>query len=118
MISASRPTVSRRKKFALLHVCRSSQNDKRILVLGIFVTNFSSVPPEIGSEHGKSVFLLLFKIKAVPSLEAQKDMVKWVLQVGYFDTFYFAFLLHIRYYYFRIYLCSFYLYFLFQYFFC
>ena len=45
--------------------------------------NVSSVLPEIGSEHGKSVFLLLSKIKAVPSLEAQKDMVKWVLQVGY-----------------------------------
>lgn len=44
---------------------------------------FFSSPPEIGSEHGKSVFLLLSKIKAVPSLEAQKDMVKWVLQVGY-----------------------------------
>uniref|UniRef100_A0A3Q3VIS8 E3 ubiquitin-protein ligase n=1 Tax=Mola mola TaxID=94237 RepID=A0A3Q3VIS8_MOLML len=33
-------------------------------------------------KHGKSVFLLLSKIKAVPSLEAQKDMVKWVLQVS------------------------------------
>uniref|UniRef100_A0A8C2ZA80 E3 ubiquitin-protein ligase n=1 Tax=Cyclopterus lumpus TaxID=8103 RepID=A0A8C2ZA80_CYCLU len=32
-------------------------------------------------KHGKSVFLLLSKIKAVPSLEAQKDMVKWVLQM-------------------------------------
>uniref|UniRef100_A0A4W6FB94 E3 ubiquitin-protein ligase n=1 Tax=Lates calcarifer TaxID=8187 RepID=A0A4W6FB94_LATCA len=30
------------------------------------------------------LFLLLSKIKALPSLEAQKDMVKWVLQVGYF----------------------------------
>uniref|UniRef100_A0A3B5ANA7 E3 ubiquitin-protein ligase n=1 Tax=Stegastes partitus TaxID=144197 RepID=A0A3B5ANA7_9TELE len=36
---------------------------------------------KIGSEHGKSVFLLLSKIKALPSLEAQKDMVKWVLQM-------------------------------------
>uniref|UniRef100_A0A8P4K694 E3 ubiquitin-protein ligase n=1 Tax=Dicentrarchus labrax TaxID=13489 RepID=A0A8P4K694_DICLA len=36
---------------------------------------------KIGSEHGKSVFLLLSKIKAVPSLEAQKDMIKWVLQM-------------------------------------
>uniref|UniRef100_A0A671WAZ7 E3 ubiquitin-protein ligase n=1 Tax=Sparus aurata TaxID=8175 RepID=A0A671WAZ7_SPAAU len=36
---------------------------------------------KIGSEHGKSVFLLLSKIKSVPSLEAQKDMVKWVLQM-------------------------------------
>uniref|UniRef100_A0A671W5G1 E3 ubiquitin-protein ligase n=1 Tax=Sparus aurata TaxID=8175 RepID=A0A671W5G1_SPAAU len=32
-------------------------------------------------KHGKSVFLLLSKIKSVPSLEAQKDMVKWVLQM-------------------------------------
>uniref|UniRef100_A0AAQ5ZJW9 E3 ubiquitin-protein ligase n=1 Tax=Amphiprion ocellaris TaxID=80972 RepID=A0AAQ5ZJW9_AMPOC len=32
-------------------------------------------------KHGKSVFLLLYKIKALPSLEAQKDMVKWVLQM-------------------------------------
>uniref|UniRef100_A0A8C9YU16 E3 ubiquitin-protein ligase n=1 Tax=Sander lucioperca TaxID=283035 RepID=A0A8C9YU16_SANLU len=32
-------------------------------------------------KHGKSVFLLLSKIKAVPSLEAQNDMVKWVLQM-------------------------------------
>uniref|UniRef100_A0A8C4ERQ6 E3 ubiquitin-protein ligase n=1 Tax=Dicentrarchus labrax TaxID=13489 RepID=A0A8C4ERQ6_DICLA len=32
-------------------------------------------------KHGKSVFLLLSKIKAVPSLEAQKDMIKWVLQM-------------------------------------
>lgn len=38
---------------------------------------------EIGSEHGKSLFLLLSKMKLVPSLDAQKDMVKWVLQVGF-----------------------------------
>lgn len=37
----------------------------------------------MGAEHGKSVFLLLSKIKTLPSLEAQKDMIKWVLQVGY-----------------------------------
>uniref|UniRef100_A0AAQ4NNA1 E3 ubiquitin-protein ligase n=1 Tax=Gasterosteus aculeatus aculeatus TaxID=481459 RepID=A0AAQ4NNA1_GASAC len=42
--------------------------------------DFSLKARRIGSEHGKSVFLLLSKIKAVPSLEAQKDMVKWVLQ--------------------------------------
>uniref|UniRef100_A0A665WTG0 E3 ubiquitin-protein ligase n=1 Tax=Echeneis naucrates TaxID=173247 RepID=A0A665WTG0_ECHNA len=35
----------------------------------------------MGSEHGKSVFLLLLKIKTLPSLEAQKDMIKWVLQM-------------------------------------
>ncbi|XP_040916082.1 E3 ubiquitin-protein ligase UBR1 [Toxotes jaculatrix] len=43
--------------------------------------NFSLKARRIGSEHGKSVFLLLSKIKALPSLEAQKDMVKWVLQM-------------------------------------
>uniref|UniRef100_A0A8C2ZBI4 E3 ubiquitin-protein ligase n=1 Tax=Cyclopterus lumpus TaxID=8103 RepID=A0A8C2ZBI4_CYCLU len=43
--------------------------------------DFSLKARRIGSEHGKSVFLLLSKIKAVPSLEAQKDMVKWVLQM-------------------------------------
>ncbi|XP_071354990.1 E3 ubiquitin-protein ligase UBR1 isoform X2 [Trachinotus anak] len=43
--------------------------------------NFSLKARRIGSEHGKSVFLLLSKIKTLPSLEAQKDMVKWVLQM-------------------------------------
>ncbi|XP_029982287.1 E3 ubiquitin-protein ligase UBR1 [Sphaeramia orbicularis] len=43
--------------------------------------DFSLKARIIGSEHGKSVFLLLSKIKAVPSLEAQKDMIKWVLQM-------------------------------------
>lgn len=38
--------------------------------------------PEIGSEHGKSVFHMLSRLKEVPSLEAQKDMVKWLLQVN------------------------------------
>uniref|UniRef100_A0A673CDZ8 E3 ubiquitin-protein ligase n=1 Tax=Sphaeramia orbicularis TaxID=375764 RepID=A0A673CDZ8_9TELE len=47
------------------------------------VTFDFSLKALIGSEHGKSVFLLLSKIKAVPSLEAQKDMIKWVLQVSY-----------------------------------
>lgn len=55
---------------------------RSIIVLVWFCNvHFSSVLSEIGSEHGKSVFLLLSKIKAVPSLEAQKDMIKWVLQV-------------------------------------
>uniref|UniRef100_A0A4W5RUJ6 E3 ubiquitin-protein ligase n=1 Tax=Hucho hucho TaxID=62062 RepID=A0A4W5RUJ6_9TELE len=35
----------------------------------------------IGSEHGKSVFHLLSKMTALPSLEAQKDMIKWTLQM-------------------------------------
>ncbi|KAK7904739.1 hypothetical protein WMY93_017346 [Mugilogobius chulae] len=43
--------------------------------------DFSLKARIIGSEQGKSVFLLLSKIKAVPSLEAQKDMIKWVLQM-------------------------------------
>uniref|UniRef100_I3KW87 E3 ubiquitin-protein ligase n=1 Tax=Oreochromis niloticus TaxID=8128 RepID=I3KW87_ORENI len=33
------------------------------------------------AQRGKSVFLLLSKIKTLPSLEAQKDMIKWVLQM-------------------------------------
>ncbi|XP_062295937.1 E3 ubiquitin-protein ligase UBR1 isoform X1 [Scomber scombrus] len=43
--------------------------------------DFSIKARGIGSEHSKSVFLLLSKIMALPSLEAQKDMVKWVLQM-------------------------------------
>ncbi|XP_028250959.1 E3 ubiquitin-protein ligase UBR1 isoform X2 [Parambassis ranga] len=43
--------------------------------------DFSLKARIIGSEHGTSVFLLLSKIIALPSLEAQKDMVKWVLQM-------------------------------------
>lgn len=43
--------------------------------------DFSLKARLIGAEHGKSVFLLLSKIKALPSLEAQKDMIKWVLQM-------------------------------------
>uniref|UniRef100_A0A8C7CTD4 E3 ubiquitin-protein ligase n=1 Tax=Oncorhynchus kisutch TaxID=8019 RepID=A0A8C7CTD4_ONCKI len=35
----------------------------------------------IGSEHSKSVFHLLSKMTALPSLEAQKDMIKWTLQM-------------------------------------
>uniref|UniRef100_A0A673YNG6 E3 ubiquitin-protein ligase n=1 Tax=Salmo trutta TaxID=8032 RepID=A0A673YNG6_SALTR len=35
----------------------------------------------IGSEHRKSVFHLLSKMTALPSLEAQKDMIKWTLQI-------------------------------------
>lgn len=43
--------------------------------------DFSLKARIIGSEHGKSVFLLLSKIKTVPSLETQKDMIKWLLQM-------------------------------------
>ncbi|XP_075874232.1 E3 ubiquitin-protein ligase UBR1 isoform X1 [Nelusetta ayraudi] len=43
--------------------------------------DFSLKACKIGSEHGKSLFLLLSKMKLVPSLDAQKDMVKWVLQM-------------------------------------
>uniref|UniRef100_A0A7N8XEN9 E3 ubiquitin-protein ligase n=1 Tax=Mastacembelus armatus TaxID=205130 RepID=A0A7N8XEN9_9TELE len=42
-----------------------------------------------------SVFLLLSKIKGLPSLEAQKDMVKWLLQVSYLVSFLCALLLKI-----------------------
>ncbi|CAN9502154.1 unnamed protein product [Ophioblennius macclurei] len=43
--------------------------------------DFSLKARMMGSEQGKSVFLLLSKIKTLPSLEAQKDMIKWVLQM-------------------------------------
>ncbi|XP_058471362.1 E3 ubiquitin-protein ligase UBR1 isoform X1 [Solea solea] len=43
--------------------------------------DFSLKARRVGSEHGKSVFLLLSKIKSLPSLEAQKDMAKWLLQM-------------------------------------
>ncbi|XP_007553185.1 E3 ubiquitin-protein ligase UBR1 isoform X1 [Poecilia formosa] len=43
--------------------------------------DFSLKARAVGSEHGKSLFLLLSKIKALPSLEAQKDLVKWLLQM-------------------------------------
>ncbi|KAL0969076.1 hypothetical protein UPYG_G00222340 [Umbra pygmaea] len=46
--------------------------------------DFSLKARKIGSEHGKSVFQLLCKMKSLPSLEAQKDMIKWTLQM--FDT--------------------------------
>lgn len=43
--------------------------------------DFSLKARQIGSEHGKSVFHLLTKIKTLPSLEAQKDMISWTLQM-------------------------------------
>ncbi|CAG5866408.1 unnamed protein product [Menidia menidia] len=43
--------------------------------------DFSIKARVIGSEQGKSVFLLMSKIKALPSLEAQKDMITWLLQM-------------------------------------
>ena len=36
----------------------------------------------LGSEHSKSVFQLLTKVKALPALEGHSDMVKWILQVS------------------------------------
>lgn len=42
---------------------------------GVFV--FS----ETGSEHGKSLFHFLNRMKSLPSLEAQNDMITWNLQV-------------------------------------
>uniref|UniRef100_A0A8C2Z771 E3 ubiquitin-protein ligase n=1 Tax=Cyclopterus lumpus TaxID=8103 RepID=A0A8C2Z771_CYCLU len=62
-------------------IYHNSQSYKLFCFCGFCDINVCFVLPGIGSEHGKSVFLLLSKIKAVPSLEAQKDMVKWVLQV-------------------------------------
>ncbi|TWW72120.1 E3 ubiquitin-protein ligase UBR1 [Takifugu flavidus] len=43
--------------------------------------DFTLKARKIGSEHGKSVFHMLSRLKEVPSLEAQKDMVKWLLQM-------------------------------------
>ncbi|XP_055719216.1 E3 ubiquitin-protein ligase UBR1 [Salvelinus fontinalis] len=43
--------------------------------------DFSLKARTIGSEHSKSVFHLLSKMTALPSLEAQKDMIKWTLQM-------------------------------------
>ncbi|KAG7466311.1 hypothetical protein MATL_G00163480 [Megalops atlanticus] len=37
-----------------------------------------------GSEHMKSLFQFLSKLKALPALEAQKDMIQWTLQM--FET--------------------------------
>uniref|UniRef100_A0A673YP29 E3 ubiquitin-protein ligase n=1 Tax=Salmo trutta TaxID=8032 RepID=A0A673YP29_SALTR len=45
------------------------------------VTFDFSLKAPIGSEHRKSVFHLLSKMTALPSLEAQKDMIKWTLQI-------------------------------------
>ena len=36
----------------------------------------------IGSEHSKSVFQLLTKVKSLAALEGHTDMVKWLLQVS------------------------------------
>uniref|UniRef100_A0A8C4ZAZ9 E3 ubiquitin-protein ligase n=1 Tax=Gadus morhua TaxID=8049 RepID=A0A8C4ZAZ9_GADMO len=40
-----------------------------------------SVKARLGSEHSKSVFQLLTKVKSLPALEGHSDMVKWILQV-------------------------------------
>ncbi|XP_016110490.1 E3 ubiquitin-protein ligase UBR1-like [Sinocyclocheilus grahami] len=39
------------------------------------------VEPKTGSEHGKSLFHFLTKIKSLPSLKAQNDMIMWNLQM-------------------------------------
>lgn len=36
---------------------------------------------EFGSDHGKSLFHFLSKMKSRPSLEAHNDMINWTLQV-------------------------------------
>ncbi|KAM9356224.1 E3 ubiquitin-protein ligase UBR1 isoform 2-T2 [Pholidichthys leucotaenia] len=43
--------------------------------------DFSLKARLIGSEHGNSLYHLLSKAKGLPSLHAQKDMIKWVLQM-------------------------------------
>ncbi|XP_061156540.1 E3 ubiquitin-protein ligase UBR1 isoform X3 [Syngnathus typhle] len=43
--------------------------------------DFSLKARRVGLEHSKSLFLLLGKIKGVRSLEAQKDMITWLLQM-------------------------------------
>lgn len=44
---------------------------------------------EVGSDHGKSLFHFLSKIKSHPSLEAHNDMINWTLQVepGYLQYY-------------------------------
>jgi len=48
------------------------------VVIQICLTGLSG----IGSEHSKSVFQLLTKIKSLPALEGHTDMVKWILRVS------------------------------------
>ncbi|XP_051941847.1 E3 ubiquitin-protein ligase UBR1 isoform X3 [Hippocampus zosterae] len=43
--------------------------------------DFSRKARGVGFEEGTSLFYLLSKIKAIHSFEAQKDMIKWVLQM-------------------------------------
>ncbi|XP_051578839.1 E3 ubiquitin-protein ligase UBR1 isoform X1 [Myxocyprinus asiaticus] len=43
--------------------------------------DFSLKAQITGSEHGKSLFHFLNKMKSLPSLEAQKDMIAWNLQM-------------------------------------
>ncbi|KAJ8290377.1 hypothetical protein GJAV_G00012060 [Gymnothorax javanicus] len=46
--------------------------------------DFSLKAKRIGSEQGKSLFQILSKLMSLAALEAQKDMIKWTLQV--FET--------------------------------
>ncbi|XP_066551068.1 E3 ubiquitin-protein ligase UBR1 isoform X2 [Amia ocellicauda] len=43
--------------------------------------DFSLKAKKNGSEHGKSLLHLLGRLKGLPPLEAQKDMIKWNLQM-------------------------------------
>ncbi|KAI4878590.1 hypothetical protein NFI96_016707 [Prochilodus magdalenae] len=43
--------------------------------------DFSHKARTVGSDRGKSLFLFLSKMKTLPSLEAQKDMISWLLQM-------------------------------------
>ncbi|XP_017331926.1 E3 ubiquitin-protein ligase UBR1 [Ictalurus punctatus] len=43
--------------------------------------DFSLKARKVGSDHGKSLFHFLSKIKSHPSLEAHNDMINWTLQM-------------------------------------
>ncbi|XP_026856016.2 E3 ubiquitin-protein ligase UBR1 isoform X2 [Electrophorus electricus] len=48
------------------------------------IFDFSLKARKIGTAHSKSLFHFISKLKALPSLEAQKDMINWTLQL--FET--------------------------------
>ncbi|XP_037397971.1 E3 ubiquitin-protein ligase UBR1 isoform X5 [Pygocentrus nattereri] len=43
--------------------------------------DFSHKARTVGSDHGKSLFHFLSQMKKLPSLDAQKDMINWLLQM-------------------------------------
>ncbi|KAM8834217.1 E3 ubiquitin-protein ligase UBR1 isoform 1-T1 [Synchiropus picturatus] len=68
-----------------LHLVAQALMEEKSLLEGGRVEDvtfdFSLKACRVGSEHNKSVFHLLSKIKVLPSLEGQKDTVKWILQM-------------------------------------